>query len=460
MKIVGNEIAAVDEDNHDDAVIIAEKDASNGNGKKLMLNNLAGHEVNTIDGVIPSPKTNEIVEDKHVFHKFTLTHTTPALKGDKFDLKTHFCLNISSQTEATVPSLSASTNEKHAVPASSSLLSGTQTNSKVNGSKENNPKPTKSLFKSLFSKSFFSKSASCFGSKLPSFRHRATSIKMHESSSASATEQPSSSAGNLGDTASATEQPSSNAGNLGDTVSATQQPSLSAGSGYFDDDEELKLDDLLSTSAESSSSSSKDSILNKLKLFKKFDILDDHLDHFYESSDDCSNPPNNWVKSVADEWKMLEKDLPDTIYVRVYEGRMDLLRAVMVGADGTPYHDGLFFFDVHFPAFYPKCPPAVKYHSHGLRINPNLYGCGRVCLSLLGTWAGTENENWRPFKSNMLQVLVSIQGLILTAEPYVNEPFITLRNIDYFVAYREHVYIKSLKTMLYTLKNPPKCSIL
>jgi len=36
---------------------------------------------------------------------------------------------------------------------------------------------------------------------------------------------------------------------------------------------------------------------------------------------------------------------------------MDLLRAVIIGAEGTPYHDGLFFFDVFFPAGYPKVPP-------------------------------------------------------------------------------------------------------
>ena len=36
---------------------------------------------------------------------------------------------------------------------------------------------------------------------------------------------------------------------------------------------------------------------------------------------------------------------------------MDLLRAVIVGAEGTPYHDGLFFFDVFFPSSYPNVPP-------------------------------------------------------------------------------------------------------
>lgn len=43
--------------------------------------------------------------------------------------------------------------------------------------------------------------------------------------------------------------------------------------------------------------------------------------------------------------------------MRVYEDRMDLLRAVIVGAYGTPYQDGLFFFDFHLPPTYPDVPP-------------------------------------------------------------------------------------------------------
>jgi len=47
----------------------------------------------------------------------------------------------------------------------------------------------------------------------------------------------------------------------------------------------------------------------------------------------------------------------DSIFVRVYESRIDLLRAVIIGAEGTPYHDGLFFFDVFFPSGYSHVPP-------------------------------------------------------------------------------------------------------
>ncbi|KAF9587298.1 hypothetical protein IFM89_001022 [Coptis chinensis] len=39
------------------------------------------------------------------------------------------------------------------------------------------------------------------------------------------------------------------------------------------------------------------------------------------------------------------------VFVRVYEERMDLLGAIIIGTPGTPYHDGLFFFDIvsHLP---------------------------------------------------------------------------------------------------------------
>ena len=74
---------------------------------------------------------------------------------------------------------------------------------------------------------------------------------------------------------------------------------------------------------------------------------------------------------------------------------------------------------------YPKKPPKVLIETNGngkVRFNPNLYaGEGKVCLSLLGTWSGEGAEVWNE-KSNILQVLNSIQSLILVDEPYFNEP--------------------------------------
>lgn len=200
----------------------------------------------------------------------------------------------------------------------------------------------------------------------------------------------------------------------------------------------------------------------KFDLSKRFDTVEDHSDHLFCTKTASVNlPSKSWSRKIQDEWKILEKDLPETIFVRVYESRMDLLRAVIIGAEGTPYHDGLFFFDMFFPTSYPNVPPHVKYHSGGLRINPNLYDCGKVCLSLLNTWSGSQKEMWIPGTSTVLQVLVSIQGLILNVKPYFNEPGYastrgTVRGERLSQQYNETTFLYSLKTMVYSIRKPPK----
>ncbi|KAL3353207.1 hypothetical protein AABB24_020946 [Solanum stoloniferum] len=202
--------------------------------------------------------------------------------------------------------------------------------------------------------------------------------------------------------------------------------------------------------------------LKNFRLFKKFDTVQDHSGHYFSGLASHDNQASKGcAKRIQEEWKILEKDLPDTIFVRVYETRMDLLRAVIIGADGTPYHDGLFFFDVYFPSNYPNVPPHVHYHSFGLRINPNLYECGKVCLSLLNTWGGRGKEKWIPGESTMLQVLVSIQGLILNAKPYFNEPGYAKMNGSAIgernsLRYNEHTCIFNLKTMVFCMRRPPQ----
>jgi ubiquitin-protein ligase len=53
-------------------------------------------------------------------------------------------------------------------------------------------------------------------------------------------------------------------------------------------------------------------------------------------------------------------------------------------------------------------PPKVQFLTTGggrERLNPNLYACGKVCLSLLGTWPGhSKAEKWAAGTSSMLQV--------------------------------------------------------
>lgn len=203
----------------------------------------------------------------------------------------------------------------------------------------------------------------------------------------------------------------------------------------------------------------------KPESFKQFDIVSGCSDHhFVDGVNKALGFPQvgtGWAKKVQQEWGILEKNLPETIYVRIYEERMDLLRAAIVGAHGTPYHDALFFFDILLPPEYPQKPPVVHYISGGLRVNPNLYETGKVCLSLLNTWTGTGTEVWKPESSTVLQVLLSLQALVLNEKPYFNEAGYDKqmgradgeRNSG---SYNENAFLVTCKSMLYLLRRPPK----
>ncbi|XP_011649300.1 probable ubiquitin-conjugating enzyme E2 23 isoform X2 [Cucumis sativus] len=195
--------------------------------------------------------------------------------------------------------------------------------------------------------------------------------------------------------------------------------------------------------------------------FKGFDIAKDPLDHYFLGTNGQTNNGRKWLKKIQQDWSILQNNLPDGIYVRVYEDRMDLLRAVIVGAYGTPYQDGLFFFDFHLPPEYPDVPPSAYYHSGGWRINPNLYEEGKVCLSLLNTWTGRGNEVWDPKSSSILQVLVSLQGLVLNSKPYFNEAGYdkqvgTAEGEKNSLSYNENTFLLNCKTIMYLMRKPPK----
>lgn len=85
---------------------------------------------------------------------------------------------------------------------------------------------------------------------------------------------------------------------------------------------------------------------------------------------------------------------------------------------------------------------------------------GKVCLSLLNTWTGKGNEVWDPSSSSILQVLVSLQGLVLNSKPYFNEAGYekqvgTVEGEKNSLPYNENTYLLNLKTMLYLLRRPP-----
>ncbi|KZO91353.1 hypothetical protein CALVIDRAFT_521696 [Calocera viscosa TUFC12733] len=166
--------------------------------------------------------------------------------------------------------------------------------------------------------------------------------------------------------------------------------------------------------------------------------------------------------AIAKELAVLSTNLPvnwnSSIFLRVDETRVDVIKGLIIGPEGTPYENGCYVFDIFLGSNYNMSPPQVKYlttNDGKFRFNPNLYADGKVCLSLLGTWQG---PGWNPGKSTLLQVLISIQSMILCDEPYLNEPgWEGQRGTPASEQYSANVRRMVVQTaMMGNLKNPPE----
>eukprot|EP01098_Paradermamoeba_levis_P004989 TRINITY_DN2119_c0_g1_i1.p1 TRINITY_DN2119_c0_g1~~TRINITY_DN2119_c0_g1_i1.p1 ORF type:complete len:323 (+),score=79.97 TRINITY_DN2119_c0_g1_i1:312-1280(+) len=159
--------------------------------------------------------------------------------------------------------------------------------------------------------------------------------------------------------------------------------------------------------------------------FGSFDIQGDpKVDYYFKGQKNNKISPK-----FLSELETLAHSLPlsesSSIFARVDENHANVLKVLIIGPRDTPYAFGCYEFDIWIPERYPDVCPQVQFRTTGagaVRFNPNLYNCGKVCLSLLGTWSGSGCEVWQPRTSTLLQVLVSIQSLILVHDPFYNEP--------------------------------------
>lgn len=172
----------------------------------------------------------------------------------------------------------------------------------------------------------------------------------------------------------------------------------------------------------------------------------------------------SFLKRIVKEHRALATSLPaGEIYVRTYESRLDLLRCLILGPRDTPYENAPFVIDLYLPDGYPAEPPTAHFHSwtSGLgRINPNLYEEGKICLSLLGTWSGRhESEKWSE-SATILQLLVSLQGLVLVKKPFYNEAgFEGYENDQAYTReselYSEKAFLMARGFVKYAMAQPP-----
>ena len=164
--------------------------------------------------------------------------------------------------------------------------------------------------------------------------------------------------------------------------------------------------------------------------FSNMNIINDEKVEFkFRKQDNISSYKPKSLMRIVKEISALSSSLPlsfsSTVFMRPDTNNVNSIKFMITGPKDTPYESGCFEFDAYFTSSFPESPPKVLLLTTGggrVRFNPNLYNCGKVCLSLLGTWSGQKGESWNKDTSTFLQVLVSIQSLIMVDEPYFNEP--------------------------------------
>lgn len=150
-------------------------------------------------------------------------------------------------------------------------------------------------------------------------------------------------------------------------------------------------------------------------------FVDSFVSHTYAGNNSVVKP--KFVKRIMSEIETIKDTVQDfQTYVIISEQNIQQMKIMMVPDYDTPYGGGYFEFDLYIGGDYPQSPPKVTFLTTGcgrVRFNPNLYNCGKVCLSLLNTWASPQ---WNSSCSTISQVLLSIHSMIFVEHPYTNEP--------------------------------------
>jgi ubiquitin-protein ligase len=140
------------------------------------------------------------------------------------------------------------------------------------------------------------------------------------------------------------------------------------------------------------------------------------------------------TRLIKDVKNILKNPLTDNGIYYVHDDS-DMLKgyALIIGPSETPYFGGNYLFELNYPHDYPHSPPSVTYctNGDGIRFNPNLYKCGKVCVSLLNTWNGDQWTSCQTISTVLLTLCT-----LLCKDPLLNEPGVTTSNKD-FAAYNE-----------------------
>jgi len=150
------------------------------------------------------------------------------------------------------------------------------------------------------------------------------------------------------------------------------------------------------------------------------------------------------LKRIVNDIVDINLNKPEDIFINFDKENFKEIFALIIGPKNTPYEDGYFLFKVLMPDDYPNSPPKINLLTVNSedRLNPNLYACGKVCLSIINTWQGPKWTKNLTLKS----LLLSIQSL-MGEFPIRNEPgYESCLSEDWkSISYNDYVTFKKYK---------------
>lgn len=205
----------------------------------------------------------------------------------------------------------------------------------------------------------------------------------------------------------------------------------------------------------------------KLNLHQ-FQIIFDPSDH--EFAEEEEQPLDaEYMDILHAEWNALLKNIPPDTFVLVYHSKSDIMRAIIIGPEKTPYYGCPLVFDIWMPSSYPDEPPHVHCVSYDENLHPYLHKDGNVSLPLLEDSLHEDLNNddedddaqWHPDKSNTCQVLRVLQIVLQSSEPYYLEDGYedqrdSLEGNHNSARFNENVVLLCLNHLLKSLTQPLK----
>ena len=117
-------------------------------------------------------------------------------------------------------------------------------------------------------------------------------------------------------------------------------------------------------------------------------------------------------KRINKEYEEIKNDPPTNCSAGPVGSDLFHWNAVLLGPPDSPYEQGVFRLNIHFPTDYPFRPPKVTFQTK--IYHPNINANGVICLDIL-------KNQWSPALT-ISKVLLSISSLI--DDPNPDDPLV------------------------------------